>query len=255
MKKKYSSGVFHSDLLFIFPAFILYPDSCLLSLFFQALRLNSEYLYFMLAINGVTKKYGTRTVLQIPSLCLNSGLYWVQGVNGSGKTTFMKMIAGLLPFAGDILLHNTSLKKEPVAYRRQVSWSEAEPLFPSFMTGTDLVKLYRSLRRAPASEAEALINLFAMSDYISQPVGTYSAGMTKKLSLLLSFLGRPSLLLLDEPLITLDADAVTVVCKLILQTRKESGTSYLLSSHQDIDPGWLPFDQKFLVQNQTVTSI
>lgn len=206
----------------------------------------------MLQVNNVVKKYGTTTILQIPSLRLNDGMYWIKGANGTGKTTFLKMIAGLLPFDGDILVNNISIKKKPLIYRQQISWSEAEPLYPSFMTGMDLVKLYSNIRKTLPAEADSLIFLFHMNEYISTPIGTYSAGMTKKLSLLLFFLGKPSLLLLDEPLITLDAATVAIVCSLMLQKHKENGTSFLLSSHQDIDPQLLSFDKEFIVQNQMI---
>ena len=91
-----------------------------------------------------------------------------------------------------------------------------------------------------------------MGDYISAPIGTYSAGMTKKLSLLLSLLGKPSLLLLDEPLITLDADTVTAVCAFIVKRHRDNGTSFLISSHQDIDRQHLSFDKEFNVHNKTI---
>ena len=57
----------------------------------------------MLQLMSVKKNYGKHLVLEISSLQLNSGIYWVKGANGSGKTTLLKMIAGLLPFEGDIL--------------------------------------------------------------------------------------------------------------------------------------------------------
>lgn len=206
----------------------------------------------MLQVNNVVKKYGTTTILQISSLQLNDGLYWIKGANGSGKTTFLKMVAGLLPFEGDISVNNISIKKKSLLYRQQISWSEAEPLFPSFITGMDLIKFYCNIRKTLPTEADSLIALFNMNDYISTPIGTYSAGMTKKLSLLLSFLGSCSLLLLDEPLITLDAATVTAVCALILQRHHEKGTSFLISSHQDINPQQLRFNKEFSVQNKMI---
>ncbi len=207
----------------------------------------------MLQVDNVVKKYGTETILRIPSLWLEAGVYWIKGANGSGKTTFLKMVAGLLPFEGDIQVNGISSRKKPVPYRQQISWSEAEPLFPSFMTGYDLVKLYSHIRKAAPAQADSLIDLFSMNDYISTPVGTYSAGMTKKLSLLLCFLGSPSLLLLDEPLITLDTGTVTAVCNYLVKRHQDNSTSFLISSHQDVDPQLLTFHKEFQVHHQTLT--
>lgn len=209
----------------------------------------------MLQLNNIRKKYGTHLILAIPALQLPNGMYWIKGMNGSGKTTFLKMIAGLLSFEGTICVNNISLKKEPLAYRRLISWAEAEPLFPSFMTGKDLIALYCNVRKVSPKEADFFIERFNMTDYISHAIGTYSAGMTKKLSLLLSFLGNPSLIILDEPLITLDLDSVINMCALIKEMRAKNNTSFLLSSHQDIDQQLLSFDETFLVQNKTITAI
>ena len=208
----------------------------------------------MLLIKNLRKKYGTNTVLDVPMFQLANGLYWMQGANGSGKTTLLKMIAGLLPFSGDILVNNISLKRQPLQYRQQISWSEAEPLYPFFMRGTDLITLYRNIRNASQMEADKLIELFAMNHYINDAIGTYSAGMTKKLSLLLSFLGTPSLIMLDEPLITLDAGAVAAVSHLITEMHTKNNIGFLISSHQETDKQLLPFDASFILQNKTITT-
>lgn len=208
----------------------------------------------MLQIKNVTKKYGTKTVLCIPSFQLDRGIQWLKGANGSGKTTLLKMIVGLLPFDGDIEVNGISIKHQPLNYRKQISWSEAEPLFPFFMRGMDVITLYLNIRDASQTGTDELIALFKMRDYIKEAIGTYSAGMTKKLSLLLSFIGKPPLILLDEPFITLDAESVSAVSHLITETHTNNGSSFLISSHQDINKQALLFDAEFIIQNQTITT-
>lgn len=208
----------------------------------------------MLQINNAVKKYGAHTVLHISSFQLNRGMYWLKGANGTGKTTLLKMIAGLLPFEGDIQVNNISLRQQPLRYRQQTGWSEAEPLYPFFMRGTDIITLYRTVRMASQTEADKLVDVLAMRSYIDDAIGTYSAGMTKKLSLLLSFLGKPSLILLDEPLITLDADAVAAVSHLITGMYERNGTAFLISSHGEMDKQALLFDAEFIIQNKGITT-
>ncbi len=208
----------------------------------------------MLQINNVIKKYGTNTVLRIPSFQLDRGIHWLKGANGSGKTTLLKMIAGLLPFDGDIQVNGISIKHQPLHYRKQIGWSEAEPLFPFFMRGIDVITLYRNIRNVSRLEIDDLITLFKMHDYVSEAIGTFSAGMTKKLSLLLSFIGKPPLILLDEPFITLDAESVATVSRLITETHTNNGSSFIISSHQDIDKQALLFDAQFMIQNKTITT-
>lgn len=206
----------------------------------------------MLELRNIKKHYNKNLALEISFLQLESGIYWVRGTNGSGKTTLLKMIAALLPFEGDIIFKDISLKKEPLTYRQNIGWAEAEPLFPSFMTGKDLLSLYQEIRRVKQKEVNSLLELFNMTDYVNNAIGTYSTGMVKKLSLVLAFLGHPPLIVLDEPLITLDADAFNMACNFIEEKNKSTGTTFLISSHQDLDIELSLLGKEITVSNQTV---
>jgi ABC-2 type transport system ATP-binding protein len=186
----------------------------------------------MLHFEKVFKSFDQHAVLEIPQLNLERNIYWLQGPNGSGKTTFLRMLAGLIPFKGTILLDGINLREKPLPYRRLVSFAEAEPLYPSFITGKELLSFYKDIRQADNSQTDMLIHFFRMHRFLSQPVGSYSSGMLKKLSLLLAFTGRPSLILLDEPLSTLDEGTVHQMPDLISAYHKEFGTCFIFSSHQ-----------------------
>jgi len=186
----------------------------------------------MIQFDNVLKAYDRHPVFEITNLRLERSIYWLQGINGSGKTTFLSMLAGLIPFKGDILLDGTNLRQKPLSYRRQVNFAEAEPLYPDFITGIELVEFYREIRNAATIQTDLLVNLFKMHRFISLPVGTYSSGMIKKLSLLLAFIGRPSLVLLDEPLATLDEGSIHIMPDLISAYHKEFKTCFIFSSHQ-----------------------
>jgi ABC-2 type transport system ATP-binding protein len=208
----------------------------------------------MLVFEQVQKYYGTKKIIEIPSLQLDKGIYWIKGENGSGKTTLLKIIAGLLPFKGDMVFDEISIKQQALNYRRKVSWAEAEPVYPEFLSGNDLITLYTRIRKSPLEEAENLATLFGMHNYLSQSIRTYSSGMMKKLSLLLTFLGNPPLIALDEPLITLDAAAVTAVCQLIRERHAQTGNTFLLSSHQVVDAALLPNQTLLMADQQLVTA-
>jgi len=83
----------------------------------------------MLEFIQLEKTYDSRPVLSIPSCRLDRGAYWLQGPNGSGKTTLLRIIAGIISFKGDIRLEGHSLRRDPIAYRRAVSWADAEPRY------------------------------------------------------------------------------------------------------------------------------
>ncbi len=206
----------------------------------------------MLTIRQFQKYYGSQRILDIAELTLPPGIHWIKGKNGSGKTTFFKSLAGLIPFAGEVTLDGLSLKDDPVAYRMRVNYGEAEPLYPEFLTAHDLIHFVGKAKKASLQQRNDLVVRLQMQDFLHNPCGTYSSGMLKKLSLALAFLGAPQMIMLDEPLITIDDQAVACVYELIRQYRAQDVT-FLLSSHQDFDFGVLPVDTTFLVQDQTLT--
>lgn len=210
----------------------------------------------LLQFQKFEKRYGNFPALKIDGLSINPGIYWIKGVNGSGKSTLLKSIAGILSFNGDILLNDSiSLKKNPVEYRKLVNFAEAEPLFPEFLTGMEMIKLFADAKGAPAGQAQQLVESMLMNGYVNRPVGSYSSGMLKKLSLLLAFLGKPELILLDEPLITIDTASLKILYRWMAERHAQQGTSFLLTSHQALDADELPEAEELLVQGQTLQRV
>jgi ABC-2 type transport system ATP-binding protein len=206
----------------------------------------------MLTIQQVRKEYAGTLILDIPDLSFERGIYWLTGANGSGKTTLLRMIAGMASFKGSILLNDIDLHKQPASYRGQVGWAEAEPLYPPFVTARDLINFYRGTRKPGPQQVDALIDFFAVGSFIDLTVEAYSSGMVKRLSLLLAFIGAPSLILLDEPLATLDAEGAQVLPTLIREYRTKHNTSFIFSSHQPIADDALVIDKKLIITNRTI---
>ena len=205
----------------------------------------------MLAITDLSKKYGSHTVLTISGLTIPDGTFWVEGGNGSGKTTLLKIIAGICPFEGAVSINGIDLVKSPVAYRRQISYAEAEPQFPGILTGTELIRFFQKTRNADPSQVNQLISQFNISDFLDRPIGGYSSGMMKKLSILLAFIGPQKLILLDEPLITLDVNFTPILLSKIHEAQT-NGISFLITSHQAFEQNILSFDGRLVVRDQTV---
>jgi len=209
----------------------------------------------MLRFEKVQKQYGNYTALNVDAFTINNGIVWLQGENGSGKTTLLKMIAGLLPFTGDIIINNTyGIKKQRQKFVRLVNYGETEPLFPDFVTARELVKLYCYAKGGDIQQAENMLQQLNILDAYNKKVGTYSSGMLKKLGITLAFIGNPQWILLDEPLVTADVASVTTICNLI-QSRHQQGTSFLITSHQAFYAGQLSFTSTLKAANQTLTQI
>jgi ABC-2 type transport system ATP-binding protein len=189
----------------------------------------------MLHLRNFSKSYGDRTILKIPDLVFNSGLYWIKGENGSGKTTLFKSIAGMIPCAGNLVLNETiDIRKQSLEYRRRVNYSEAEPAYPGFLTPHDLLQFVGKAKQAAKGQWQTLAAHMGVSDFLHQACGTCSSGMMKKLSLTLAFSGTPDIIILDEPFITLDERTRRKLMDLIRQFL-DQGTIFLISSHQAFD--------------------
>lgn len=205
----------------------------------------------VLEINQLRQRYGEREILSIPSFGIEKGIYWIQGENGAGKSTLFRTLAGMLPFDGSVMLDGRyDLKKDPVEYRLRLNLGEAEPLYPSFLTPADLIAFVAEAQRAPREQSEKLTEAFGIN-YLSNPFGSCSSGMVKKVSLLLAFLGDPSLIILDEPLITIDRDAREVLFGLIREYHR-NGVTFLLSSHQLFEQEGLHVSQSFRLKDKTL---
>jgi ABC-2 type transport system ATP-binding protein len=175
----------------------------------------------------------------------------MEGSNGSGKTTLLKIISGITPFEGSVSFNGIDLKKSPVTYRKHVAYAEAEPLYPPMLTGNELIRFVQRTRNDASENIQALVSQFNIGHFMNRAVGTYSSGMLKKLSLLLAFIGKPTLILLDEPLITLDTAFIEVLLTVIRQ-KQAADVSFIVTSHQPFTENTLLVNGHLHVHTQTV---
>jgi len=207
----------------------------------------------MIELARFRKAYPPKLILDIPTFTITAGTHWVRGDNGAGKSTLFKSIAGLIPFNGDILIDGISQQKTPVQYRKLVAYSEAEPIYPGFLSAKDLVRFVGEARGIHREEQDLCCDALAISDYFESPCETYSSGMLKRTSLALAFLGSPSVIILDEPLVSLDSNSRLALNQLI-KLKKEAipMLTLLLSSHESMDHGFAHVDSLFEVSNQSL---
>jgi ABC-2 type transport system ATP-binding protein len=205
----------------------------------------------MLQLEKLLKKYNETIILNVESFQIGEGIYWLKGANGSGKSTLLKIIAGLIPFNGHITCKDISLKKNSVNYKKLISYHAADAALPPYLTGLDLLQFYATIRQVTQEGIEEIILLFKLNDFVKQKVGTYSSGMQKRLSLALAFVGNPYLIMLDEPLSTLDVDITSLMNNIVKQYHK-AGSNFIITSHQDFEYSGINFTKQLLVQNQKV---
>jgi len=208
----------------------------------------------VLKLTDLRQRYGSLEILNIPSWGIDYGIYWIHGENGAGKSTLFRTLAGMLPYHGNVLLNEKfDLKKNPVDYRLRLNLGEAEPLYPSFLTPADLITFVAEAKQSPAEQAEMLISALGIN-YLTNPFGSCSTGMVKKVSLAISFLGNPSIIILDEPLITIDQEARSALFSLI-KTYHAHGVTFLLSSHQTFQQEGLSVTGSYVLKDRSLHQI
>jgi len=206
----------------------------------------------MLSLQSFEKSYSGNLILKVNHCALVKGIYRLKGANGTGKSTLIKCIAGLLPFKDTITINNTSLKKCRVSYRQKINFADAEPLFPEFLTGEEMIQLFIHAKNGAIHDIDELIESLNMRHYLQSPVGTYSSGMLKKLSLALACIGKPEWILLDEPFITLDSDSLTAIQTQIKKLHEEKNTGILFSSHQIVQLENLPSVKQIFIEDKSL---
>ncbi|TLU99340.1 ABC transporter ATP-binding protein [Dyadobacter luticola] len=208
----------------------------------------------VLEIRDLHQKYGDQEILAIPSFQIGHGIYWIQGENGAGKSTLFRTLSGMLPYQGNVILNDQyDLKKQPVDYRLRLNLGEAEPLYPSFLTPSDLISFVAEAKKAPEGQVEKLIEALGIN-YLKNTFGSCSSGMVKKVSLAVAFLGAPTVIILDEPLITIDFEAQKALFELI-RSYHAVGVTFLLSSHQLFQQGGLTVSKTFALKNKILQEI
>lgn len=117
------------------------------------------------------------------------------------------------------------------AFRRIGSLVEQPSIYPH-LTGTENIEIARRLKQMPRSSAEHVIGALGLSNYIDRKAREYSTGMRQRLGVAIARLGRPDLLILDEPMNGMDAAGLEAFRALLRRVNGEYGATILLSSHQ-----------------------
>jgi ABC-type multidrug transport system ATPase subunit len=153
------------------------------------------------------------------------------GPNGSGKTTTLKALVGLVrPGTGRVTIGGLDATTGGADARRLAGYLPQRLSFPEGVAGADILALYARLRGAPAEQVSALLDRVGLADAAGRSVDGYSGGMRQRLGIAAALLGNPPVLVLDEPSAALDPTGALLVRDLVRGIAAE-GTTVLVSSH------------------------
>jgi len=185
----------------------------------------------MIRAAALTKSFGATGVLRGLDLDLARGrITGLIGPNGSGKTTFIKILLGLTAADAGILSFDGEAVGRDVAYRARIGYMPQIARYPENLTVAELFALVKDVRNDDRPLDETLIAQFGLRDQFEKRFRTLSGGNKQKVNAALALLFRPDLLILDEPTAGLDPASSAILKDKIIAER-DRGCTVLITSH------------------------
>lgn len=184
-------------------------------------------------LQDLTKRIGSRTIIDRISLEVAPGeVFGFLGPNGSGKTTTIRMMVGLMSLtAGDIHIGGYSIRTEFAKAISLVGAIVENPEMYKFLSGYDNLLHFARMSGVPQSRIMEVVERVGLAGRIHDKVKTYSLGMRQRLGVAQAIMHRPKLLVLDEPTNGLDPAGIRELRDYLRHLAREEGTSVFVSSH------------------------
>lgn len=184
----------------------------------------------MVEIKDLYKTFGKNNVLNGVDLNITKGgIFAILGPNGSGKTTIIKSILGMvIPDNGTIKVFDTNIKNNS-DYRHKIDYLPQIANFPSNLKVMELVKMIKDLR-GDTDKDKTLIETFKLEPFLNKKLSTLSGGTKQKVNILLTFMFDSPVIILDEP--TTGLDPISLIrLKELIDAEKQKGKAILITSH------------------------
>ena len=184
-----------------------------------------------LVVAGLRKSFGERPVLEDIGFAVRPGeIVCLTGDNGAGKSTLLRCLVGLARHRGEAHLDGMALDGSPSALR-SLGYVPQAPALVETNTVEETLELFTSLRGLSSVDAQVPDGFLPPPN---EPIGHLSGGQRQRVALAIGLLGRPRLLLLDEPTANLD-DAGRLMTKQILRAAADQGACVVIVSPALID--------------------
>lgn len=185
----------------------------------------------MIEVKKVMKQYGSHAVLEGCSMMVEKGMiYALVGVNGVGKTTLMKLIAGFLePTMGTVCIKGMPAWSNKEKIQKYLGSLIETPVFYEHLSAKENLKLHLAYMGVEA-DIEEMLDIVGLGQINEKPVSTFSMGMRQRLAIARTLLHGPELLILDEPFNGLDPVAANEM-KTRIKEYAYNGMTVLISSH------------------------
>lgn len=190
----------------------------------------------ILETKDLVRKFGTKVAVKNANLHIKKGeIYGLIGRNGAGKTTILKMVAGLIrPTSGEISVYGKPIREALTdGTMQQIGTLIENPGIYNNMTGREnlMMKCIVAEVDEPEKEISRLLDLVGLADVGNKRAGGYSLGMKQRLGIALALVGNPEILVLDEPINGLDPQGIMEVREILLKLHDEYNITIMISSH------------------------
>ena len=190
----------------------------------------------MIKLTNLKKNYGTFTAVKEINLEIGKGeVFGFLGTNGAGKTSTIKMMTGLTSItSGDAEIDGISIRKNPVAYKKQFALIPDKPYMFEKLRGIEYMEFIANLYQVERPEFKRLLDKYAprfgVDEYVNDFIESYSHGMSQKLLIVASLIHSPKVFILDEPMVGLDPRSMKVLRDEFKKLSKE-GMTVFMSTH------------------------
>jgi ABC-2 type transport system ATP-binding protein len=189
----------------------------------------------VIEVKNLTFSYSKKTKNILNGLTMRvpkGSIYGFLGANGAGKSTTMQLLtASLTSDKGEIFLFEKNLQYQlPFIFNRMGCLIESPSLY-MHLSGYENLNYIAKLKKISKENINEVLHLIGLSENGRQKVREYSMGMKQRLAIGMALLGKPDLLLLDEPINGLDPQGVIDIRNLLIRLNKELGISIFVSSH------------------------
>lgn len=188
---------------------------------------------YIVATEQLTKKYKSFVAVDTVSLHIRKGsIYSFLGPNGAGKSTTMKMLLGLTsPSGGTFTIDGKMFPGDRISILKEIGSFIESPSFYANLTGKENLEIIRRILGLPKSAVDDALDLVGLSEFGDRLAKKYSLGMKQRLGLAGALLGRPPILILDEPTNGLDPSGIHEIRNLIKSLPDLYDCTVLISSH------------------------
>ncbi|OAS87772.1 MULTISPECIES: ABC transporter ATP-binding protein [Metabacillus] len=187
----------------------------------------------MIKTTDLTRKFKGKTVVDDINLTIKKGeIYGFLGPNGAGKTTTIRMLLGLMkPTSGKIELFGEDVKHNHLKALKKIGSLVESPSYYGHLTARENLEALRKILQVSKSRIDEVLSIVRLTKDADRAVKGYSLGMKQRLGIAAAILGRPELLILDEPTNGLDPSGIHEIRDLIKNMPEQYGITILISSH------------------------